>query len=541
VSLPIFESAGADSLQPCSQVELARALCWAIQEGAHVVNVSGGQFSPAGAAHPLLEDAVRECTKRRILIVAAVGNDGCECLHVPAALESVLAVGAIDSDGEPLSYSNWGGPYQLQGIVAVGTDLVGAEPGGCYVRRSGTSYATAIVSGVAALLLSLRRRNGQPPDPLYIRRLLIRSALGCQEQPASDCRRLLAGRLNIAGALNLLNRELRTMDQTIETPEIAFEHPSMPAASEVTAACSPPVTAEPEAIRSASVRPAACSCGCGGPTRLVYALGRVGYDLVSEARLDSLVQKMAGDAAGSVAERLMAFDSKRLLDHLDRHPWDAAAVEWTLTLDGTTIYALRPQGPFAAEGFKELRRFLREQLSEGVERVSMPGTISGSARLLMGQTVPVLVPELRGMFSWTTKDLVAATVGAAPAAEAAPADKDAHQKKTVRLTNFLDRVYHGLRNLGVLPHDRALNFAATNAFSIDKVYESAVKEELELESINVVRSPLCRPESDCWDVELYFFYPARQVQTVRKVYRFTVDVSDVVPVTIGPTRSWFVR
>ncbi len=33
----------------------------------------------------------------------------------------------------------------------------------------------------------------------------------------------------------------------------------------------------------------------------------------------------------------------------------------------------------------------------------------------------------------------------------------------------------------------------------------------------------------------------RHVQTVRKVYRFTVDVSDVVPVTVGTMRSWFVR
>jgi hypothetical protein len=52
---------------------------------------------------------------------------------------------------------------------------------------------------------------------------------------------------------------------------------------------------------------------------------------------------------------------------------------------------------------------------------------------------------------------------------------------------------------------------------------------------------VCRPDSDCWDVKLHFFFPARQVQTVRKVYRFTVDVSDVVPVTVGPVRSWFVR
>ena len=83
--------------------------------------------------------------------------------------------------------------------------------------------------------------------------------------------------------------------------------------------------------------------------------------------------------------------------------------------------------------------------------------------------------------------------------------------------------------------------AATNAFEIEQVYESAMKEEMDLDTLNVVPSPICRPGSDCWDVELYFFYPERQVQTVRKVYRFTVDVSDVVPVTIGPMRSWFTR
>jgi hypothetical protein len=75
------------------------------------------------------------------------------------------------------------------------------------------------------------------------------------------------------------------------------------------------------------------------------------------------------------------------------------------------------------------------------------------------------------------------------------------------------------------------------------VYEAAMmeKEDTDLESIEVERSPVCRPESDCWDVKLHFFYPDRQVQTVRKVYRFCVDVSDVIPVTVGRVRSWYVR
>jgi hypothetical protein len=145
------------------------------------------------------------------------------------------------------------------------------------------------------------------------------------------------------------------------------------------------------------------------------------------------------------------------------------------------------------------------------------------------------------MYSWTTRALVETVVGPAPAAEAPQAEKDQHEHRRGGVRNFLDRVYYELRNLGTLPQDRALNFAATNAFTVESAYEAALRERMELDGIRVVRSPICRPGSDCWDVELSFFYPERQVQTVRKVYRFTVDVSDIVPVTVGPMRSWFMR
>jgi hypothetical protein len=73
------------------------------------------------------------------------------------------------------------------------------------------------------------------------------------------------------------------------------------------------------------------------------------------------------------------------------------------------------------------------------------------------------------------------------------------------------------------------------------IYAEAIRDRLELDQVGVAPSPVGRPGSDCWDVEVYFFYPERHVQTVRKVYRFTVDVSDNVPVTVGATRSWFTR
>src|SRR5262245_23551001 len=148
ISLPIFESADS-GLASCSQLDLAQALTAAIQEDVHVINVSGGQFAPSGAAHPLLTEVVHECERRAILIVAAAGNEGCDCLHVPAALGTVLAVGAADDSGEPLAFSNWGGAYRRQGIVAPG--------------YGGTSFAAARVTAVPALPLSLPGPCAPPP------------------------------------------------------------------------------------------------------------------------------------------------------------------------------------------------------------------------------------------------------------------------------------------------------------------------------------------------------------------------------------------
>jgi hypothetical protein len=43
--------------------------------------------------------------------------------------------------------------------------------------------------------------------------------------------------------------------------------------------------------------------------------------------------------------------------------------------------------------------------------------------------------------------------------------------------------------------------------------------------------------SDCWDVKLKFFDPENS-RRAKKIYRFTIDVSDTVPVTLGEVRSW---
>jgi hypothetical protein len=539
VSIPIFGTHADGGLRPCSQLDLVRAISMAVQQGAQVINISAGQFAPSGTASPLLESVVRQCARHDVLLVAAAGNDGCECLHIPAALKTVLAVGAMSAGGEPLAFSNWGERYQVQGILAPGAAIEGARAGGGTMRGSGTSCATAVVSGVAALLLSLQRKVGNKPSPHAVRAALVSTALGCDHQSVPDCRRLLAGRLNIRGAMSSITlEESFAMSEALATPANDLNHHPV-------STTPPPPPAAQETIRPSDLQPSAgCSCQtsqASAAPQLVYALGQLSYDLVNEARLDSLTQNMTGQAGGTLTERAAAFDPVRLLNYLGSSPWDAAAIEWTLVLDGTPIYAIRPQGPYAAQAYEELRRFLQDQLDAGVERVSIPGVIWGKTTLLMGQVVPVIVPERRGMRSWTTTALIQAVAGPAPAEGASQQEKESHAQRQAGVRDFLDRVYHEHRNLGMMPQERALNFAATNAYQAENVYESAMKQSMDLESIQVTRSPICRPGSDCWDVELYFFYPQRQVQTVRKVYRFTVDVSDVVPVTVGPTRSWLTR
>ncbi|HEY3392465.1 MAG TPA: PatA/PatG family cyanobactin maturation protease [Lacipirellulaceae bacterium] len=560
--VPVFKNAPDGILAPCSQLDLARAIMQAIQGGAHIINISGGELSPSGTAHPFLADAVRNAARQGVLIVSAAGNDGCDCLHVPGALPGVLTVGAMDLNCDPLAFSNWGQIYQTQGILAPGVDILGALPGAGTTTQTGTSYATPIVAGVAGLLLSLQLKLGQKPNPQAVYRILLDTAFGCESPVQADCRRILAGRLNISGAVVLISEGVRSMSEPSEIDDASsppaevgegFTSASACLSSVAPAAFDPtatPVSQTPTLSAAAAsltptslaspstelgqVRASTCSCGCGGgPAQLVFALGQLGYDFGTEARRDSIQQHMKQPAN--------PYDPRQLLAYLDDNPWDAGSINWTLNLDATPIYAIQPHGVYGREIGDRLRQFLREQVTEGVERVSVPGSILGSARLFTGQVVPVIHPALRGMYSWTTRALVQATVGGPPPEAVPQEEKDRYDRRTQGVRNFLTRIYDELRNLGVTSQDRAINYSATNAMLASQVFQDAIQQGIDFDRIEVERSPICRPDSDCWDVKLSFFDPKKVFEQARKVYRFTIDVSDVVPVMVGPVRSWFVR
>ena len=257
IIIPVFsdDPAYPGAILPCSQADLARAIEAAVGYGARVINISAGQPGHAGTADPRLVRAVDLCARRGVLIVAAAGNDGCDCLHLPASLPSVLTVGASQANGAPSESSNFGSAYLRQGIVAPGLSVLGATPGGGYARRSGTSFAAPLVAGLAGLLLSARLARGgrfTARDARDVHDALLRSAAPCDLDNPRDCRRLLAGRVDPVKAFHLFLKGASDMEQLAKTP---LSH--APDASVV--------NEMPEGVIPSGTGGPGGSCGCGSP------------------------------------------------------------------------------------------------------------------------------------------------------------------------------------------------------------------------------------------------------------------------------------
>ena len=208
----------------------ARAIRWAVDRGARVINLS-----LAGVRHPfrlgqdtysrLEASAVAYARRRGALVVAAVGNSDqapktpWNYAGYPAALPHVLGVSALERDGSVSRFSNRDVIYN--DLAAPGEDIFStlpralstsracANPGysDCgpyeYRRAEGTSFAAPQAAAAAALLLSLRPALA----PNQLAWLLERSAVdatpgtGCKSCRSSRDRYTGWGRLDVTGAV----------------------------------------------------------------------------------------------------------------------------------------------------------------------------------------------------------------------------------------------------------------------------------------------------------------------------------------------------
>ncbi|CAN5713060.1 hypothetical protein BH23PAT2_BH23PAT2_08430 [soil metagenome] len=133
-------------------LSVGRSIRYAAQQGADVINLSLG--TPSN--DPYIRTAIRYAIETGSIVVAASGNDGCECTFYPAAFPEVLAVGAINQSEEKASFSNWGSHLD---ILAPGTSMTtpvwnGLSTSSYVSGVAGTSVAAPVVSGLLTLARS---------------------------------------------------------------------------------------------------------------------------------------------------------------------------------------------------------------------------------------------------------------------------------------------------------------------------------------------------------------------------------------------------
>ena len=182
---------------------------YAINNGAKIINFSGG----GAKKFKIEENAIRLALQKEILLVAAAGNEGANSdkfKFYPAGymLPNILSVSALDKGNRLLSSSNYG--LKTVKLATVGENLNSSLPGGIYGPMTGTSQATAVTTGIAALIL---HKNPWLDTPQKIIERLVRTA---KKNPSLALKIGNLTQLNILKSLRSADRHTSAFGKKIE-------------------------------------------------------------------------------------------------------------------------------------------------------------------------------------------------------------------------------------------------------------------------------------------------------------------------------------
>lgn len=208
-------SNGVNNLQ-----NTVRAIQYAVRMGAHIINYSGGGAEPASAERL----AVEEANRKGVLFVAAAGNDGHNNAispYYPASypVDNIIGVASVNQKNQLLSSSNYGTTVH---VAAPGLGILSTVPGARFATMSGTSQATAFVSGAAALLASQNRGKGMTFDFHQIKQWILD---GAKPLPYNENKSIvISGLLSIPGSLaQVVRSKTQDLSQKSESvPSIAL-------------------------------------------------------------------------------------------------------------------------------------------------------------------------------------------------------------------------------------------------------------------------------------------------------------------------------
>jgi len=127
--------------------EVLAAIDWAVDHGIRIISMSFDFSSDPPGLHAACDYA----NNNGVFLVAAAGNAGINSIAYPARYDSVIAVGAIYSNGTRWNWSNTGPELDY---VAPGVNILSTFLNEGYAVDSGTSMAVPHVTGTAALVMA---------------------------------------------------------------------------------------------------------------------------------------------------------------------------------------------------------------------------------------------------------------------------------------------------------------------------------------------------------------------------------------------------
>jgi subtilisin family serine protease len=165
--------------------DIVKAIEWCVAQQMNIINMSFGMRERSDALH----DAVVHAQKNGVVVVASAGNGGQRAeVDAPARYTSAISVGAINRNGQIASFSKRSPEVEM---YAPGEQILSAWPGGSYKYLNGSSMAAAHVSGVTALMMSVR-----PTLDLQAIRRILRSDMRDKTINASESLRALVADFN---------------------------------------------------------------------------------------------------------------------------------------------------------------------------------------------------------------------------------------------------------------------------------------------------------------------------------------------------------
>lgn len=496
--------------------DLARAIVDTVDAGARLINLSLGVESSAILTYRELDDACDYARQRGVLIICAAGNQA-RVGHVALASHAwTIPVVACDDQGQFLGLSNLSPSIAARGLSAPGAGVLTTLPGARLGRVSGTSVATAFVSGALALLWS----DAPELTAGDLKRLALHGA-------GRSRRGLIPPRFNAESVHGLYQPKSKPKEHSMIADSVQAQSANSSAAtampeSTVVPASLPPTggLADPARLRAArapvvaqdascpTCDPGAAAAGNNEPPTYIYAVGTVKMRFPTPGVEKEFAQAAAGTGTANLSDQQVVHRT------LKENRYLANEVCWLFSIENVEAYVLVPRDAYTLD----LLIGATAPASKGVD-----------VDVIIGQRGPMALPEMCNglivpivlvdqLYSFNKPELVNAIARPKESGMSEKAFRGAAEE-------LFDRIQQLADNVGASDEHRALNYLSVRYQQIFAHTAWMYTRDFGLSSVEVIPSRL---SSTRRLVDVVLTYTNRNTDVSEKYY-VRVDVSEKFP------------